>query len=116
MRKNILSVILVIVMVTALMLSVTGCGSNDLKEENAALKAQVEELTQRLAAYENRPALVEWTLEGSAWSSNNGATVTVTTVYINWETHQRFDFVFLHLFFNLRIAERITGNNKRFFL
>jgi hypothetical protein len=78
MRKNILSIILVIAMVAALMLSITGCGSSDLKEENAALKAQVEELTQRLAAYENRPALVDWTLTGSAFSSNNGATVTVT--------------------------------------
>ena len=77
MRKNILSIVLVIVMVAALMLSITGCGSSDLKAENEALKAQVEELTQRLAAYENRPALVEWNLTGSAWSSNNGATVTV---------------------------------------
>ena len=78
MRKNILSIILVIVMVTALMLSATGCGSSDLKAENEALKAQVEELTQRLAAYENRPALVDWSLTGAAWSSNNGATVTVS--------------------------------------
>ena len=78
MRKNILSIVLVIVMVAALMLSITGCGSSDLKAENEALKAQVEELTQRLAAYENRPALVDWSLTGSAWSSNNGATVTVT--------------------------------------
>ena len=80
MRKNILSIVLVILMVTAMMLSITGCGSSDLKAENEALKAQVEELTQRLAAYENRPALVEWNLTGSAWSSNNGATVTVNAV------------------------------------
>lgn len=81
MRKNILSVVLVIVMVAALMLSFTGCSNDEaLKEENAALKAQVEELTKRLAAYENRPSLVESTLTGSAWSSNNGATVTVTAV------------------------------------
>ena len=80
MRKNILSVILVIVMVTALMLSVTGCGDASLKEENAALKAQVEELTNRLAAYENRPALIEWSLSGTPFSSNNGATVTVNAI------------------------------------
>ena len=48
MRKNILSIVLVIVMVAALMLSITGCGSSDLKAENEALKAQVEELTQRI--------------------------------------------------------------------
>lgn len=82
MRKNILSIALVIVMIAALMLSFTGCSSDAdaLKEENAALKAQVEELTARLAAYENRPSLVESSLTGSAWSSNNGATVTVTAV------------------------------------
>lgn len=80
MRKNILSIALVIVMVAALMLSFTGCGNADLKEENAALKAQIEELTARLAAYENRPSLVEYTLTGSAFSSNNGAAVTVTAV------------------------------------
>ena len=34
MRKNILSIVLVIVMVTALMLSITGCGGDAaLKEE-----------------------------------------------------------------------------------
>lgn len=81
MRKNILSMILVIVMVAAMMLCVTGCsGDAQLKEENAQLKAQVEELTARLAAYENKPALAEYTLTGSAWSSNNGATVTMTAV------------------------------------
>lgn len=86
MRKNILSVILVVVMIAALMVSFTGCSSNEaLKEENAALKAQVEELTKRLAAYENRPALAEYTLTGSAWSSNNGATVTVSAVPTSYD-------------------------------
>ena len=80
MRKNILSMVLVIVMVAAMMLCITGCGDSQLKEENAQLKAQVEELTARLAAYENKPALAEYTLTGSAWSSNNGATVTMTAV------------------------------------
>jgi len=68
-------------MVAVMMLCVTGCsGDAQLKEENAQLKAQVEELTARLAAYENKPALAEFTLTGSAWSSNNGATVTMTAV------------------------------------
>lgn len=80
MRKNILSILMVVIMVAALMLSMTGCGNSELdqlKEENAALKAQVEELTARLAVYENRPSLEGCTLTGSAWSSNNGATVTM---------------------------------------
>lgn len=81
MRKNTLSIILVIVMIAALMLSITGCGNDEvaqLKAENEALKAQVEELTARLAVYENRPSLEACTLTGTAWSSNNGATVTMT--------------------------------------
>lgn len=88
MKKNILSILLVTLMVAALMLSVTGCGNSDLaqlEEENAQLKAQVEELTNRLAAYENRPSLESHTLTGSAWSSNNGATVTVTAVPTNYD-------------------------------
>lgn len=79
MRKNTLSIVLILVLVLSMMLGLTACGEDTtaLQEENAALKAQVEELTKRLAAYENRPSLVEYTLTGSAWSSNNGATVSL---------------------------------------
>lgn len=80
MRKTVLTKVLVIALAIAVMLCATGCGSKALEEENAALKAQVEELTARLAAYENKPALADYTLTGSAWSSNNGATVTMTAV------------------------------------
>ena len=67
MRKNILSIALILVLVLSMMLGLTACGGDTtaLQEENAALKAQVEELTKRLAAYENRPSLVEYTLTGS---------------------------------------------------
>jgi len=84
MRKNILSVLLVLVLCAA-MLAACGNDAAALKEENAALKAQVEELTARLAAYENRPSLVDYTLTGSAWSSNNGATVTLTAVPASYD-------------------------------
>ena len=80
MRKNILSILLVLVLVLSMVLGLTACGDKtaELEAENAALKAQVEELTARLAAYENRPSLVDYSLTGSAWSSNNGATVTLS--------------------------------------
>ena len=52
MKKNLLSVLLVIVMIVALMLSVTGCGAKEdtasadriaqLEQENAELQAQIE--------------------------------------------------------------------------
>lgn len=80
MRKTVLTKVLVIALAIAVMLCATGCGNKALEEENAALKAQIEELTARLAAYENKPALADYTLTGSAWSSNNGATVTLTAV------------------------------------
>ena len=77
MKKNLLSILLVLVLCAAML---TACDNDTaaLQAENEALKAQVEELTNRLAAYENRPALVEYSLTGSAWSSNNGATVTLS--------------------------------------
>lgn len=88
MRKNTLSILLVLVLTAAMILGLTACGSSDvdaLKEENAALKAQVEELTARLAVYENRPSLESYTLTGNAWSSNNGATVTLNAVPVNYD-------------------------------
>lgn len=88
MRKNILSILLVLVLAAAMVLGLTACGNSEvaqLKEENAELKAQVEELTKRLAAYENRPSLESFTLTGSAWSSNNGATVTLTAVPTSYD-------------------------------
>lgn len=91
MKKKVIYAILAVVLVAALVLAVTSCESKDtaqLKEENAALKAQVAELTARLAALENKPTLEGCTLTGSAWSSNNGATVTVTAVPSAYdETH-----------------------------
>ena len=91
MKKKVIFAILAVVLVAALVLAVTSCESKEtvqLKEENAALKAQVADLTARLAVLENKPSLEGCTLTGSAWSSNNGATVTVTAVPSAYdETH-----------------------------
>lgn len=91
MKKKVLYAILAVILVAALVLAVTSCESKDtaqLKEENAALKAQVADLTARLAALENKPSLEGCTITGSAWSSNNGATVTITAIPTAYdETH-----------------------------
>ena len=81
MKKKTGIVILAVVLVIVMALLVTSCESKEmvaLSEENAALQAQIDELNARLAAVDNRPSLAGCTLSGSAWSSNNGATVTMT--------------------------------------
>ena len=91
MKKKVIYAILAVVLLAALVLAVTSCESKEtaqLKEENAALKAQVADLTARLATLENKPSLEGCTLTGSAWSSNNGANVTVTAIpSVYDETH-----------------------------
>lgn len=93
MKKKIGFAFLAVLLVAAMTLAMTGCSVQEsevaaLKKENEALKAQVAELTARLDAMNNRPALSGCTLDGSAWSSNNGATVTMTATPETYdETH-----------------------------
>ena len=91
MKKKTGFVILTLVLVIVMALLVTSCESKEmvaLREENAALQAQIDELNARLADVNNRPSLSGCTLSGSAWSSNNGATVTMTaTPDVYDETH-----------------------------
>ena len=106
MKKKVIFAILAVVLVAALVLAVTSCESKEtvqLKEENAALKAQVADLTARLAVLENKPSLEGCTLTGSAWSSNNGATVTVTAVPSAYdETH------------TAALSVQLNGNEEQF--
>ena len=88
MRKNALSFALILLLVASLVFGLTACGNAEvdkLKAENAALQTQIDELTARLSAYENRPTLESFTLTGSPWSSNNGATVTLTAVPTSYD-------------------------------
>lgn len=89
MKKKIFSGALLVLMIAALMLTTTGCGSEveaddsaariaQLEAENASLKAQVEELTAQLNQTPQTAALQDWTLNASAWADGNGATVTFT--------------------------------------
>ena len=77
MKKRVISMILAVLMLTAL----TACGGDadriaQLEAENAALKAQVEELTAQLEASGAGAGLSDWHFESYAWSSSNGANVT----------------------------------------
>lgn len=77
MKKRVFSLILAVLMITAL----TACGGDadriaQLEAENAALKAQVEELTAQLEASGAGAGLSDWHFESYAWSSSNGANVT----------------------------------------
>lgn len=91
MKKKVIFAILAVVLLAAVVLAVICFDSSEnaqLKEENAALKAQVADLTARLNTLENKPSLEGCTITGSAWSSNNGANVTVTAVPSAYdETH-----------------------------
>ena len=94
MKKNLISVLLVLVMIAALMLSVTGCKEEtaderdaliaQLQEENAALQAQVEALTTEIETMKQRAALQRWDLTADVWSDGNGATVTFTAVPVTY--------------------------------
>lgn len=89
MKKNLFSTLLLIVMVAALMVTAAGCGAKDdgsaeriaaLEQENAALKAQIEELTGQAPVVPADTSLKSWSLEAAAWDDGNGATVTFTAV------------------------------------
>lgn len=97
MKKNLFSLLVLIVMIAALMLSVTGCKEEtddsaaviaQLQEENAALRAQVEGLTAEIETMKQRAALQSWNLSAEAWDDGNGATVTFTAVPVTYVSGQ----------------------------
>ena len=79
MKKRVFSLILAVLMLTAL----TACGGDSdriaqLEAENASLKAQVADLTAQLEASGASAGLSDWNFTAYAWSSSNGANVTLT--------------------------------------
>ena len=91
MKKKIFSTLLAIAMLLSMVLLCCGCGAKDagaddasaariaeLEAENAALKAQLAELTATPTAIAQTATLKDWTMEASAWSDSNGATVSFT--------------------------------------
>lgn len=89
--KKWMTKLLLAVMIAALMVTCTACGDAEkeqLEQENAALQAQLDDLNARLEALENRTGLKDWSMTASAWSSANGATVTLTAVPGNYQSGQ----------------------------
>ncbi len=98
MKKNIFSVLMVILMIAALMVSVTGCGAEgdaspdriaQLEQENAELKSQVEALTAELNNLKQHASLQTWKLTAQAWNDGNGATVSFSAVPLSYAEGQR---------------------------
>lgn len=100
MKKNIFSIMLIMLMGASLMIFATGCNSGDaaaeseariteLEQENAALKAQLEELSAEMGRINQKAELQDWTLEAKAWADGNGATVTFTATPIDYVDGQR---------------------------
>lgn len=100
MKKNVFSTLLLIVMIAALMVSATGCSSEEenaeaaariaeLEQQNASLQSQVEELTAEIDRMKQKASLQDWSLEAEAWSDGNGATVTFTAVPVDYVEGQK---------------------------
>ena len=100
MKKNIFSILLIMLMVASLMVFATGCDSGEtaaepdtriaeLEAENAALKAQLEKLNTEMGRMSQKAALQDWTLDAQAWADGNGATVTFTATPIDYVDGQR---------------------------
>lgn len=75
--KKMFAMFLAILMLATL----AGCNSDsdriaELEAENAALKAQVAELTAKLESAGQPVGLTDWYFEATAWEGSNGATVT----------------------------------------
>lgn len=93
MKKRVLTLILAVLMLTAL----TACGGDadriaELEAENAALKAQIEELNTKLENAGSTAGLADWSFDAFAWSSSNGANVTFTGTPTSYVEGQSAEF------------------------
>lgn len=96
MKKNIFALLLVL----ALMLSLTACGGVDnsadvakLQEDVAALQQQVEALSARVEALEQKSGLQSWELQPTVWANGSGAAVRLTATPVNHAEGQSAIFV-----------------------
>lgn len=98
MKKNLFSTLLLILMITALMVTAAGCGAKDdgsaariaeLEQENAALRAQLEALTGQTVSLPTDVNLKDWSLDAEAWADGNGATVTFTASPVSYAEGQK---------------------------
>lgn len=105
MKKKLFSTMLLMLMVLALMVFTVGCKSEgtgadaariaQLEQENAELKAQLEELTAGMDRENDRlqqlqtDVLQDWSLDVQAWSDGNGATVTFSASPVSYVDGQK---------------------------
>lgn len=99
MKKNFLSTLLVIIMTAALLVSFAGCSNTageesaariaELEAANAALQAEVAELTAEIEGMKQKAALQDWTLDATPWNDSNGATVTFAATPVNYTEGQK---------------------------
>ena len=99
MKKNVFSILTVIVMIAALLVSFAGCSNAadeesaariaELEAQNAALHAQIEALTNEIDTMKQRAALQDWTLDATPWNDGNGATVTFAATPVKYVEGQQ---------------------------
>lgn len=93
MKKRIL---IFAILAAMLVVSLAGCGGNaDNSQLIAELQVQIDELTARVEALEMRSGLKGWNLTAAAWSSSNGATVTLTAQPAAYREGQTAEFMAL---------------------
>ena len=90
MKKNLLTKLMAVLMIAVLLVSITACGNKEdevtadqlaqLQQENAALQAQVNELTNQLAMLKQKASLETWTMDVIPWAGNTGANVTISAI------------------------------------
>lgn len=90
MKKNLLTKLMAVLMIAVLLVSITACGNKEeeaaadqlaqLQQENAALQAQVNDLTNQLAMLKQKASLETWTMDVIPWAGNAGANVTISAI------------------------------------
>lgn len=99
MKKNVFSILVMIVMIAALLVSFAGCSNAaddesaariaELEAQNAALQAEVDALTAEIDSMKQRAALQDWTLDATPWNDGNGATVTFAATPVSYVEGQK---------------------------
>lgn len=99
MKKNVFSILVMIVMIAALLVSFTGCSNAadeesaaliaELEAQNAELQAQIADLTAEIESMKQKAALQDWTLDAAPWNDGNGATVTFAATPVSYVDGQK---------------------------